>query len=205
MGLFDRLKKKQDEPKKEEQRPQPLTIQYSDGTVAEITFDGTCDVEGKILHSARAVYTNREGEFTSRSLLLEPIMSQANGQWQDATEMYYKGMAQRDGSPEAAARYGALKGFFKRQEISEQKMGSNYIGNVARNEQGQYYRHFDESFRRQHTERTRTENILKEQAKVQGEDAFMKNLRQQIETRPVNIKTSHAEHLTPEKSPFQGR
>lgn len=114
-------------------------------------------------------------------------------------------MAERDGTKEAAARYGAVKGFFKKQEITEQKMGSNYIGNIAQKEDGQYYRHFDETFRRQHTERTRAGNQAREQARAQREDAFMDNLRGQVESRPVNIKTSHAEHLTPEKSPFQGR
>lgn len=204
MGFFDRFKKKE-EPKVEEQKEQPLTLQYSDGTVAEITFVGSCDVYGKVLHSARVMYTDKQGGFTSRNLLLEPIMSEVNGQWQDATEAYYRGMSERDGSEEAKARYAALKGFFKKQEITEQKMGSNYIGNIAQKENGQYYRYFDESFRRQHTERTILENQARDEARIQREDAFMNNLRQQVQDRPVNIKTSHAEHLTQEKSPFEGR
>lgn len=83
MGFFDRFKKKQNEPKVEEQMEQPLTLQYSDGTVAEIVFIGSYDVDGKILHSARVMYADKEGGFTSRTLLLEPIMSQSNGQWID--------------------------------------------------------------------------------------------------------------------------
>lgn len=204
MGFFDRFKKKEEQ-KVEEQRKKPLTLQYSDGTIAEITFVGSCDVDGKILHSASVMYTDKDGGFTSRTLLLEPIMSESNGQWQDATEAYYRGMSERDGSAEAKARYAALKGFFKKQEVTEQKMGSNYIGNIAQKEDGQYYRYFDESFRRRHTERTRAGNQAREEARVQREDAFMDNLREQVESRPVNIKTSHAEHLTPEKSPFQNR
>lgn len=205
MGFFDRFKKKQDDPKVEEHKKQPLTLQYSDGTVAEITFGELCEVDGKMVHSATVIYTDRDNGFTSRRLLLEPIMSGADGKWQDATEAYYRTMAERDGSEQAKARYAALKGFFKKQEITEQKMGSNYIGNIAQKEDGQYYRYFDQNFRRQQTERTRTESQAREQARVQREDAFMDNLRQQVESRPVNIKTSHAEHLTQEKSPFQGR
>ena len=205
MGFFDKFKKKQDEPNQEEQIKQPLTLQYSDGTIAEITFIGSYDVDGKMLHSARAMYTDKNGSFTTRNLLLEPIMGYSDGQWQDATETYYRGMAERDGTMESKARYAALKGFFKKQEITEQKMGSNYIGNIAQKEDGQYYRYFDENFRRQHTERTRAGNQAREQARIQREDEFMDNLRQKVQSRPVNIKTSHAEHLTPEKSPFQGR
>ena len=180
MGFFDRFKKKQEEPKFEERRKQPLTLQYSDGTVAEVTFVGSCDVDGKILHSASVMYTDKDGGFTSRNLLLEPIMSQKDGQWIDSTEQYYRWMAERDGTKEATSRYGAVKGFFKKQEITEQKMGSNYIGNIAQKEDGQYYRHFDESFRRQHTERTRAGNQAREQAREQREDAFIDNLREQI-------------------------
>lgn len=205
MGFWDRFKKKQEEPKVEEKR-QPLTLQYSDGTVAEITFDGTCDVEGKILHAARVVYTDKDGSFATRSLLLEPITSQGeNGQWVDSTEQYYRWMAERDGTKEASARYGAVKGFFKKQEITEQKMGSNYIGNVAQREDGQYFRHFDEGFRRQHTARCESERQTRESAKQQSADAFTQNLREQVYDKPVNIKTSHAEVLTPEKNPYTNR
>ena len=107
MGLFDRFKKKQ-EPMAE-QKPQPLTLQYSDGTVAEITFNGTVDVDGKIAHSAHVVYIDNDGSFTSRSLLLEPIIVEQNGQNVDSTELYYRSMADRDGSEEAGQRYGVLK------------------------------------------------------------------------------------------------
>ncbi len=205
MGFFDRFKKQKDEPMKEEKRREPLTIQYSDGTVAEITFGELCEVDGKMVHSATVIYTDRDNGFTSRRLLLEPIMGQANGQWQDATEAYYRGMSERDGSEQSKARYSALKGFFKKQEITEQKMGSNYIGNIAQKEDGQYYRYFDQNFKRQQTEKIRAANEAGEQARVQREDDFMANLRSQVEDKPVHIKTSHAEHLTPEKSPFEGR
>lgn len=206
MGFFDRFKKKQEETKQEEQRKQPLTIQYRDGTVAEVNFNGLCEVDGKTVHSVSVIYTDKDNSFTSRSLLLEPIIvAEDNGIDVDATERYYKSMAERDGTQEASARYGALKGFFKKQEITEHKMGSNYIGRVSKKESGEYIRDFDESFRNRCIARTRAENQAREQARVQREDAFMDNLRGQVESRPVNIKTSHAEHLTPEKSPFQGR
>lgn len=114
-------------------------------------------------------------------------------------------MAERDGTKEASARYGAVKGFFKKQEITEQKMGSNYIGNVAQREDGQYFRHFDEGFRRQHTARCEAERQTRESAKQKSADAFTQNLREQVYDKPVNIKTSHAEVLTPEKNPYTTR
>ena len=148
MGFFDKFKKK--EQPNVEQRKQPLTLKYSDGTVADITFEGPCNIEGKALHAATVIYTDREGAFTKRSLLLEPISSQINGQWVDSTEEYYRMMAERDGTQEAQARYGAVKGFFKKQEIEEEKIGSNYIGNVAQREDGQYFRNYDQSFRQRY-------------------------------------------------------
>ena len=204
MGFWDKFKKKE-EPNVEEQKKQPLTLQYSDGTIAQVTFGELCEMDGKTVHSASVIYIDKDGGFSSRNLLLEPIMSEMDGKWQDATEAYYRGMAERDGSVEAKSRYAALKGFFKKQEITEQKMGSNYIGNIAQMENGQYYRHFDKSFRQQQTEKTRVANEAREQAKNQREDAFMTNLRVMVEDIPVNIKTSHAEHLTLEKSPFEER
>lgn len=205
MGFFDRFKKKQEEPKIEEQRKQPLTLQYSDGTIANITFNGSCDVDGKILHAANVMYTDKEGSFTSRSLLLEPITYEQDGKYIDATEQYYRNMANRDGSKEASLRYGALKGFFKKQQITEEKMGSNYIGRVSQKETGEYYRDFDYVFKDKNTQRTIAENQARENARIQKEDEFMANLQKQIESKPVNIKTSHAEVLTPEKNPYENR
>ena len=204
MGFFDRFKKNKDT--KEQEQKQPLRLQYSDGTVADIFFNGQCEVEGKLLNSVNIQYLNQDGTFSGRTVLLEPITSyDEHGRPIDGTEQYYRAMAYRDGTLESHAAYAAVKGFFKKQEITEDKMGSNYIGNVSMNEKGQYYRYFDESFRKQHIERANAEKQAREEARVQREDAFMENLRQQIETKPVNIKTSHAEHLTQEKSPFQGR
>jgi len=205
MGFFDRFKKKE-EPQVVEQKPQPLTLQYSDGTVANITFNGTVDVDGKIVHAANIQYENPDGTFRGKSVLLEPIMSQdGEGNWIDATEQYYRQMSTRDGSRETQTSYNAVKGFFKKQDIDENIIGSNYIGNLARKESGEYFRHYDNDFRQKCIQKHMAEKQAEAEAKQQRENAFMADLQKQVETKPVNIKTSHAEHLTPEKSPFQGR
>lgn len=206
MGVFDRFKKKEDEQKIEEKKIQSLTLQYSDGTVANITFNGTVDIDGKIVHSANIQYENSDGTFRGKTVLLEPIMSQDDkGNWVDATEQYYRSLSNRDGSREAQASYNAVKGFFKKQDIDENVIGSNYIGNLAQMENGHYFRHYDNDFRQKWIKKRISEQQAEMQAKQQREDKFMADLQQQIESLPVNIKTSHAEHLTPEKSPFQGR
>lgn len=164
MGFFDRFKKKQDDQKIEEQKKQPLTLKYSDGTVAQITFNGTCDVDGKSLHSANILYIAEDNSFKSRSVLLEPIMSQNEGQWVDSTEQYYRWMAERDGTQEAGKRYGAVKGFFKQSEITEEKMGSNYIGNIAQKEDGQYFRYFDKQFKSKYIENIRAKKAQERSA-----------------------------------------
>lgn len=205
MGFFDRFKKKEEQ-SQVEQKLQPLTLQYSDGTVAKITFNGIVDIDGKSIHSANIQYENSDGTFRGKSVLLEPIMSQdSEGNWIDATEQYYKQMSTRDGSREAQASYNAVKGFFKKQDIDENVIGSNYIGNLARNENGQYFRNYDNNFRQKCIQKHMDEKQAEAEAKQQRENGFMADLQKQVETKQVNIKTSHAEHLTPEKSPFQGR
>ena len=178
MGFFDKFKRKE-QPKVEE-RKQPLTLKYSDGTVADITFDGSCDMEGKALHAATVIYISKEGEFTKRSLLLEPITSQINGSWVDSTEEYYRMMAERDGTQESQARYGAVKGFFKKQEITEEKIGSNYIGNIAQREDGQYFRNYDHSFRQRYNviaEAKRDEKAREEQEKHNRSESSLREER----------------------------
>ena len=172
MGFWDRFKKKE-EPKVEQQK-QPLTLQYSDGTVANVTFDGICDIEGKTVHAAHIEYIAQDGRFTSRRVLLEPITrTDENGNVLDATEEYYTQMAAMDGTQEARARYNAVKGFFKKQEITEEKMGSNYIGNIAIRQDGQYYRYFDPNFKASYIQTFMDEKNLKEQ---QAQAMHMKNL-----------------------------
>lgn len=153
MGIFDRFKKKE-QPKVEQQEQQPLTLQYTDGTVANITFSGLCEVEGKTLHTAHINYINKDGSFRGRTVLLEPITSQdPNGETVDATEQYYRWMADRQETQESIDRYKAVKGFFKKQDLDKLEatnMGSNYIGCVTQRQDGQYYRYFDNDFKTKH-------------------------------------------------------
>ena len=171
MGLFDRFKKKEDN-KQVEEKKTPLTLKYSDGTVAEITFNGSVEIDGKMLHSAKSIYYNSDGTFEARDFLLEPITSKgSNGLTVDSTEDYYKWMAQLDGTVEGNKRYSVTKGFFKKQETTKKKMGSDYIGNVAQKEDGSYFRYFDEDFKRKRIEYTKQLDIKEEKS------SFSKNLK----------------------------
>ena len=148
MGFFDRFKKIIET--KEEQNVIPLELQYSDGTVAEVTFRGLCEVDGKFLQSVKAIYYGTDGSFEARSFLIEPITSiDERSQEIDATESYYRWMAQSDGSREAKERYNAIKGFFKKGDTTVEKMGSDYIGSLAQRDDGSYYRYFDNDFKKQ--------------------------------------------------------
>jgi len=160
MGLFDIFRKKQ-ETKVEEQRKQPLTLQYRDGSMVNVIFDGACQIDGKSLHSAQVIYISQDGSFETRSVLLEPITSQGtNGEIIDSTEQYYRWMATKDGTEESSKRYGAVKGFFQKEQTEDSKIGSNYIGNVAMKDDGTYYRHYDSEFKNKYT---KTYKINKEQ------------------------------------------
>ena len=163
-------------------------------------------MDGKMVHAASIHYQNPDGTFMGRSVLLEPIMRQSDdGNWIDATEDYYRSLSNRDGSIGAQLSYNAVKGFFKKQDIDENIIGSNYIGNLAQMENGQYYRHYDSEFREKCMEKRRLEIQAQVEAKRQRDKDFLSSLQSQVETNPVHYKTSHAEHLTREKSPFEDR
>ena len=158
MGFLDRFRRNKDQEQQVKQIKQPLTLQYSDGITAYVHFDGLCEVEGKYLHQAHIEYVNPNGSFESRVVLLEPMTREQNGQNIDITEDYYRYMSTIDETRESVERYKATKGFFKKQEITEEKLGSNYIGSVVQNQNRGFYRYYDEGFRNQHIQRTRIEN-----------------------------------------------
>ena len=158
MGFLDRFRRNKDQEQQVKQIKQPLTLQYSDGITAYVHFDGLCEVEGKYLHQAHIEYVNPNGSFESRVVLLEPMTREQNGQNIDITEDYYRYMSKIDETRESVERYKATKGFFKKREITEEKLGSNYIGSVVQNQNRGFYRYYDEGFRNQHIQRTRIEN-----------------------------------------------
>ncbi len=158
MGFLDRFRRNKDQEQQVQPIKQPLTLQYSDGITAHVHFDGLCEVEGKYLHQAHIEYVNPNGSFESRVVLLEPMTREQNGQNIDITEDYYRYMSTIDETRESVERYKATKGFFKKQEITEEKLGSNYIGSVVQNQNRGFYRYYDEGFRNQHIQRTRIEN-----------------------------------------------
>ncbi|MBR5228144.1 MAG: hypothetical protein IKV94_05875 [Clostridia bacterium] len=151
MGLFDRFKKNKSEHSQVyEQQKMPLSLQYSDGTRAEVNFMGLTEVDvnevKKQLHQVNVVYISSDGKFISKPYLLEPIpYRNEKGEIVDGTEMYYKQMGALPQQGEDKSRYNAVKGFFKQQfcEVLE----SNYIGNLAQMENGEYRRNYDNQFK----------------------------------------------------------
>lgn len=203
MGLFDRFKKK--EKKEVKQESLPLILNYSDGTVAEISFKGGVEIEGKYLHKAYATYTKQDGTFEGKSFLLEPITKKdTNGNIIDSTEAYYNWMAQKDGTIEGQQRYNATKGFFKMQEVQKiGRSGDVYIGSVELNQNGEYYRHYDLDFKNKYDYICRREGMKKALQRA-DEDNFRKKLEQEkYENMQVNIKTSHAEDLSKVQNPYE--
>lgn len=158
MGFLDKFRRNKQNEYEQKQVKQPISLQYSDGITANVHFDGLCEVEGKYLHQAHIEYINPDGSFESRVVLLEPMTREQNGQNIDITEDYYRYMSTIDETRESVERYKATKGFFKKQEITEEKLGSNYIGSVVQNQNRGFYRYYDEGFRNRHIQRTRIEN-----------------------------------------------
>lgn len=208
MGLFDRFKKKE-ETNIDNKQNMPLTLNYSDGTEARVNFNGIVNVDGKNLQSVNVVYIDsKTNKFQSRKYLLEPITKQdENGNVIDATEEYYKYMATMDGTEDGMKRFGAVKGFFKYQETSPEKLGSDYIGNLAYNENGQYYRHYDNSFRDQHinTYNRKLENDFNKRLESQkaNDEEYIKKMTEEANKKEVNIKTSHAERLSTDSEEYK--
>lgn len=200
MGLFDRLKKKEQVDSKTGQEvKKPIQLIYKDGTNVDVTFEGSCEVEGKQLHSIRAIYTLPSGNFETKMLLVDPVTrTDNNGQTIDATEEYFKFMTTLDETDESVKRYGAVKGFFKKEEV--EKIGMDYIGLVSQKEDGTFYRYYDESFKTRHLQRYKEaqRQSLQEtlEKSIASDQEYARQVKQEADARGIHYKTSHAEHLS---------
>lgn len=177
MGLFSR-KPKQETIQKETpiKRGPDLTLNYPSGTTAEVNFVEGKIIDGKYLSVARVIYTPREGNFFSNTYLLEPILEQGEDKkTYDYTKIYYQNLIKTGNMP-------LVKGFFKLEDLTEDLIGSNYIGKLKWNEQGKPIREYDESFRQKYIIQYK-ENILMKNA----EEAYKNELADQAETDRLMI------------------
>lgn len=184
MGLFDRLKKKEEPERKAQSsvfRPEPLRLTHSDGRKEDIYFNGLIEVDGKTLMSVGIEQAiSNDGTSVVHTYLIEPKFSKdEQGNNIDITEQYYRemGIHPRDGVD--ARKYNAIKGFFQQSQIGKDKMESNYIGSLEYNAQkGQYYRAYDNQFRQSYIERTKISDFEKEQAKLGREYSHQQEVQQ---------------------------
>lgn len=153
MGFLDRFKKQKKEENVQKQstvETSDMTLKFSSETVANVTFLEGEYVDDKYLSKARIVYTSKEGNFTSKTVYIEPeLVKGDDGILYDNTKAYYTSMGQ---TPHT-------KGFFKKEFIDEGLMGSDYIGRLDLTKE-KPTRSYDNGFRAKYVAKYR-ENKLK--------------------------------------------
>lgn len=221
MGIFDRLlsrNKKYEESRVSQPsrfEPAPLSLRHSDGRVENIYFNGLMDVYGKAL----MVVGIDQGEISSdgtrmvKNYYVEPVYSRdASGNVIEITEDYYREFGIHPDQGGDAERYNAIKGFFQAREITKEKIGSNYIGGLAVNQNGEYYRQYDEDFKSRYIGMIKNQELAEQQRKEkiraiaeQERQNLMKSglaeqLRQQTQDpSEYDIRTGEAGVLTSEQ------
>ncbi len=151
MGFLDRFKKQKKEENVQKQatvETSDMTLKFSSETVANVTFLEGEYVDDKYLSKARIVYTSKEGNFTSKTVYIEPeLVKGDDGILYDNTKTYYTSMGQ---TPHT-------KGFFKQEFIDE--LESDYIGRLDLTKE-KPTRSYDNRFRAKYVAKYR-ENKLK--------------------------------------------
>lgn len=205
MGIRDLFKKdrKGTAPTVGEQpNEQPLTLKYSSGDIAQVQFGEELveleGFEGKKLQRCCITYTKPSGEFSQKVVYLDPIMGQdQNGDIVNNTKQVYTNMS--------STKLGLVKGFFQSTQVKN--LPTDYIGHIGYNEDGTPNRSYDNDFYRMYKpyylQREREQKEAEAQKRAERDEAFLSDLREQVNNTPPHIKTSHAEVLTPEKSPYE--
>lgn len=175
MGLFDRFKKKDNDTKAVPQTTNfwnsPFVITHRDGVNDEFYFMGTREIYGKIVHQINrkeaSIHTG-VSEFTN--FYIDPIYETGpNGEIVDVTELRLREWGKDPGPGKDRRAFIAVKGYLKKEQITKEIMGSEYIGKLVRREDGSFYRHMDEDFKRKMIEynkqQTNFESDLKSNVK----------------------------------------
>lgn len=154
MGFLDRFKKEKTRENTQGRKTEPefdMTLNYTSGTVANVTFLEGEYVDDKYLSKARIVYTTKEGNFTSKTVYIEPeLVKGDDGLLYDNTKAYYTSMGQ---TPHT-------KGFFKEEFIDESLMGSDYIGRLDLTKE-KPTRSYDNNFRAKYVAKFKEEKLRK--------------------------------------------
>lgn len=201
MGLRDFFRRKKEPVQNNQQAygenaKQPLTLNYRDGSRADVSFGeikqvDVGDGQVKMLKEVKVQHTNQKGVFETKSYFAEPMVTKdENGNEIDVTEEYYTNLA--------ATNMPLAKGFFKREEID--KLGSNYIGYIGCDQNGRYNRSFDQMFRVKYQAFCERQSRIQQQQERETREKRENDIRDILrdQTNPPNIKTVHAERLTPE-------
>lgn len=200
MGFLDMFKKNKEEKKLNQARstiytPEPFVLEHSDGTKDNIYFYGAEEIEGKILR--RVVIANPVGEYgmeNGQTYFIDPVVKKYNdGREFDITEEYYRNLGRKPEPGEDKSAYAAVKGFFKREEITKEKVGSSYIGKLSKTEQGKYYREYDRPFKDKFVAKTK-ENDMEKQAKKEAD-----KLREEAEKKAIMDQGRIQEELEKQK------
>ena len=158
MGLFSRKKSNNFENSRQAESPvanieKDMELVYSSGNRASVIFKQGEFVDGKYLSKASVAYIHKDNSFVCKEFLLEPVIQRGeNGIDYDVTREYYKN-----------GRLGDVKGFFKEECVTEQLMGSNYIGKLEYDQTGKPIRQYDESFKQKYVAKFQAELVKKKE------------------------------------------
>ena len=177
MGFFDKFRKKEQISRETKEPETSFDLKYSSGDVATVTFRGTVEVEGKILHNVIVTYTAPDSTFRQKKVLLEPMYQGEN----DVTESYYQSLASipnENSTPEQRKHFNDVKGFFKKQQV--ETLESDYLGALAYDSQGVPHREYDNDFRTKYAEIYRAEKQAQQEAR---DNAYAEREEQAIRER----------------------
>lgn len=178
------------------QYPQ-MSLKYSDGTIADITFMGVVDYQlenGKSSHlqEVYVTYTDPDNKsLKGKSFYIDPIaITDEQGNYVYNSAKYFEELKRNN--------VGLAKAFFKKQNVVD--LPSNYLGSLAIYNDGRkpsrkfnqtngFYTDYIEHYKAKEQEKIR----IQQEKSREADKAFEKELRESVNEKGVDYKYSSQE------------
>lgn len=154
-----------------------IKIKYSSGTEAKIDFTNVVDYDGKHLQEVYVTYTDKNGQFITKQLYMEPhIGLDKNGRAIYDTKLYFQGLTE--------ANKGLVKGFFEQTSVNSMK--TNYIGEIGQDSNGRYNRTLDYNFIDKYSKIIEAQKAQKDELEAQRKIQENNKLKEDLKKKTNN-------------------